>query len=366
MDAYNRRRQAAAGGTLVVLCMASACATLLSMNTDRPLVEDAGSDADAEGGLGSGDAPTSDGPIAADAPSDAGQIDLGADASSDAAPGDAAPADDVATDVGVVSIPGLAGYWSFEEGMGTTAKDSSGNGHNGTLNGSATWGAGKVGNCVVLNSASQGYVEIPATVVDPTMPYTVSAWVNLTSISSYQTIVSIDGTLVSAFFFQQRNPGGGGFFSLTVRNETASSTPPAALAKAPTIPGTWTHFTGVFTPTNISLYVNGDFNNNGTSPPMVTAGPYGHTFIGRSWYKNRPADYTTGSVDEVRLYNRALTAIEIKALYNNSVGTSADGGSSPDASDASYDGSDTGGASDASSSDEAPAETGVNDAGDSG
>jgi hypothetical protein len=172
----------------------------------------------------------------------------------------------------------------------------------------------------------------------------VSAWVNLPSIAVYQTIVSIDGTLVSAFYFQQRSTAGvgGGFFSLTVRNDVTSSTPPAAMARVPTTPGTWTHFTGVYTPTNISLYVNGDFNNNGTSPPMLTAGPYGHTFIGRSWYNNRPADYTTGSVDEVRLYNRALTAVEIKALYDNNVASSADAGSTPDASDASYDGPDAG------------------------
>src|SRR3990170_7060226 len=44
---------------------------------------------------------------------------------------------------------GLVGYWAFDEGSGTTAGDSSGNGNNGTLTNGPTWVAGKAGNGAV-------------------------------------------------------------------------------------------------------------------------------------------------------------------------------------------------------------------------
>lgn len=208
--------------------------------------------------------------------------------------------------------PSLAGYWNFDEGTGLIAADSSGHGNNGALKGGATWGPGKVGShCLALNSAA-AFVDIPTAVVDTSMPYSVSAWVNLSMAGGDQTVVSIDGNSDSAFFFKQHSAG---FFTLEVRASDNASAPVAASAPASiqTAAGTWYYFTGVFDGSTIYLYVGGALNGSG-----IFATPWkglGHTFVGRSKFMGLYGGYVTGSIDEVRIYGRALTAREVQALY---------------------------------------------------
>ncbi|MEJ2653514.1 MAG: LamG domain-containing protein [Gammaproteobacteria bacterium] len=56
--------------------------------------------------------------------------------------------------------PGLVAHWRLDEGTGSTAGDASGNGHTGTLNGGATWVAGKLDGGVYLDGVDD-YIEIP-------------------------------------------------------------------------------------------------------------------------------------------------------------------------------------------------------------
>ena len=208
--------------------------------------------------------------------------------------------------------PSLAGYWNFDEGSGVIAADSSGYGNNGSLQGGAAWGPGKVGShCLALSSPGM-FVDIPTAVVDTSRPYSVSAWVKLSVSSGNQTVVSIDGNSDSAFFFKQHSAG---FFTLEVRASDIASAPVAASAStsAPTVPGTWYDFTGVFDGSAIHLYVDGAIQGN-----AVLTTPWrglGHTFIGRSKFMGAYGDDVTGAIDEVRLYRRALTASEVLALH---------------------------------------------------
>src|SRR3989338_5884576 len=55
---------------------------------------------------------------------------------------------------------GLVGYWAFDEGSGTTAGDSSGNGNNGTLVNGPTWTAGKVGSQAISFDGSNDYFAV--------------------------------------------------------------------------------------------------------------------------------------------------------------------------------------------------------------
>src|SRR5205823_2321197 len=105
------------------------------------------------------------------------------------------------------SVADLAavGYWAFEEGSGTTAADSTGNSRTATLASAASWTTGKVGSYALnLTGANTSYADVPASVVDTTKSFTVSAWVKLNSLSGYQTFVSLDGSSVSAFYLQLR------------------------------------------------------------------------------------------------------------------------------------------------------------------
>jgi alpha-L-arabinofuranosidase len=227
-------------------------------------------------------------------------------------PSDASGDPDALPDATVSADPTLAGYWNFDEGTGMIAADSSGHGNNGSLQGGATWGPGKVGShCLALNSAG-AFVDVPNTVVDTSMPYSVSAWVNLSTATGNQAVVSIDGNQDSAFFFKQHVAG---YFTLEVRASDSASAPVAASASASaqTAAGTWYYFTGVFDGSAIHLYVDGALNGSG-----IFTAPWkgiGHTFFGRSKFMGQYADPMTGAIDEVRIYSRALTASEVQALY---------------------------------------------------
>lgn len=55
----------------------------------------------------------------------------------------------------------LVGYWPFDEGAGKEAKDASGNGHDGELNGDAQWVQGKFDKALDFG-AGGGYIAVPA------------------------------------------------------------------------------------------------------------------------------------------------------------------------------------------------------------
>jgi hypothetical protein len=90
---------------------------------------------------------------------------------------------------------GQIGYWAFDEGSGTTVKDSSGKGNPGTLMGGATWGTGKFGKAVQLDGVDD-YVQVAHNVnLCVTNEVTISVWVYAErtdgpSASGYQGIVA--------------------------------------------------------------------------------------------------------------------------------------------------------------------------------
>src|SRR5450432_4034766 len=106
-----------------------------------------------------------------------------------------------------VTTTGPAAYWKLDEASGTTAADSSGHNHTATVAG-ATWTTGKVGAHAASFNGTSAYAEATGPVVDTSHPYTVAAWVQLTTVTGFKTAVSIDGASVSAFFLQLRGDSG--------------------------------------------------------------------------------------------------------------------------------------------------------------
>lgn len=202
-------------------------------------------------------------------------------------------------------------YWALDAGSGTNAIDSWGNGNNGTLQSGATWTTGRIGtNAVSLNGLT-GYIDDPATAIDTTQSYTVSAWVNLNNLVGFQTIASIDGASASAFYLQMQ----GGKFAMTVRT-TDSTTGTQILVPAlaaPTV-GTWYHIAGVYDSSTqtIALYVNGTLQ--GTASFTNAWKGTGHTAIGRGKWNGANVDFTNGAVDDVHMFQSALTQTQIATL----------------------------------------------------
>ena len=225
---------------------------------------------------------------------------------------------------------GLGGYWKFDEGTGTTTADASGNGHVATLQSSATWTTGKIGShALSLNGTPTSFADVASSVVNTAQSFSVAAWVNLNSLSGFQTIVSLDGSSVSAFFLQLKGDTGTFAFTRLANDSTSSATTFASATIAPTI-GTWYHLVGVYDASakTLSLYVNGSLQQT----ISYTSGwqGFGDTIIGRGKYGGNPVDFVNGSIDEVHIYNTALSAkdaVDLAAVgywtFDEGTGTSA-------------------------------------------
>ena len=214
---------------------------------------------------------------------------------------------------------GLVGYWKFDDGSGTTAVDSSGSGNNGTLTGGPTWTTGRINGALSFNGSSTE-VDTNKSVLDTSQSYSVSAWVQLSNPNVWASAVTQDGANVSGFFLQYTNPSipnGGRFaFSLISSDSTQSQTTRAISPFSP-LTNFWYQIVGVHDATNnlIKLYVNGTLVD--TQPVAAAWNAGGETVIGRGKYGGNPVDFWPGLIDDVRVYDRALSDAEVRNIYNS-------------------------------------------------
>jgi len=229
----------------------------------------------------------------------------------------------------IPAVPSAAGHWSFDEGSGTTAADSSGNGHTATLGSGASWATGNVGtHAIALGGTAAGLATVTGPVVNTASSFTASAWVKLNNLSGYQTVLSISGANVSGFYLGLR--GDTGTFALA--HLPSDATQGADLVASPTAPtvGTWYHIVGVddASASTLTLYVDG--HSVGTSPYSGEWQATGNTLIGHGLYGGSQVDYVNGAIDDVSMYSSALTAAQVAALdqpaaysFDDGTGTTA-------------------------------------------
>ncbi len=202
--------------------------------------------------------------------------------------------------------PGLTGvgYWPLDEGSGETTEDLAGD-HDGTLVNGPTWTTGTSGGALQFNGSNQ-FVDTGAAILDTTANYTAAAWVKLDSLDGFATAVSQDGASNSAFFLQYSGVDNRFAFSFA-----------GLRALAPTAPetGRWYHLVGVRDASagTLTLYVDGQ--RAGTASACLGDTSSGHTVIGRAKFGGNPVDYWRGAIDQVHVYDRALSATEVAQLY---------------------------------------------------
>ncbi|MCQ6254750.1 DUF2341 domain-containing protein [Methanocaldococcus sp.] len=199
-------------------------------------------------------------------------------------------------------------YWSFdeEEGEGTVAHDETGNGNDGTIYG-ATWTTGKYGYALQFDEVDD-YVEIPySETLNVTYSVTYCAWVRPQSNATWQNVVGQIGTDNGIFFYNDRFLGSLWFFNPdgTVGRDFIWDNQSRDYNKWYFVALTYDSSQHV-----IKLYVNGNLVREvyETRPPLDhTTDFYIGSYGARSFFN--------GTIDDVRIYNRALSEEEIKALY---------------------------------------------------
>lgn len=186
----------------------------------------------------------------------------------------------------------------------------------GTLAGGAGYTTGAVGSALRLDGQS-GYLTAP-NAVHTDASFTVSAWVRLDSGGFARAAVSQDGTNFSGFVLWYRPDNGGHWVFGMARSDAAYNGTDMATSAAPATPHAWTQLTGVYdaAAAQLRLYVNGELAGTAarTVPAWNAAGP---VRIGRTmWNGAAGVDYWPGAVDEVGLYDRALTGAEVLAAVS--------------------------------------------------
>jgi len=210
-------------------------------------------------------------------------------------------------------LQNLVSYWKME-GNSNDVVD----GNNGTDT-SITYGTsyGKILQGTLFNGSSS-YISIANNAninFLQSSPFTLSVWIKLGAttdqhiIDKQQNVTNefnycfiVDGTTQKlAFYVSKQNIAGTGI-----------------LTNSAVTTGVWYHLVGISDGTNISLYLNGVQQGTTTAISFSGATQCLATLYFGKFYNN--TEYFNGDLDEVGIWNRALSSDEVLALYNSGNG----------------------------------------------
>lgn len=203
---------------------------------------------------------------------------------------------------------GLTGssYWPLDEGSGVTAADQVGD-DDLTLQGNTAWTTGQSGSALRFDGDGD-FAQTSGPVVDTSGNFTVSAWVKLDSTDGWLTALGQDAPVLSTFFLQKT--GDTNRFSFSTAGGRALSTfVPEA--------GRWYHLVGMrnaATQTH-SLYVDGVKQSSFTQ--CLNPESDGPFTVGRAKFGGNHVDFWPGAVDQVHVWDRALSDAEVHELYES-------------------------------------------------
>jgi hypothetical protein len=201
--------------------------------------------------------------------------------------------------------PAPVAAYAFEEGAGTTVADVTGKGHPGTIR-EAVWTTGHSGKALQFDGVNDWVTIADKTDLRFSSTLTLEAWVNPSALSDFRTVIMKERTGDLAYVLYSS-----GLNSPSVYLRNASATSATALPA-----NTWSHLAATYDATTIRLYVNGVQVASAakTGALAATAGALrlGGNGVWGEWF--------AGRIDDVRLYDKALTAAQVQADMSTPVG----------------------------------------------
>jgi hypothetical protein len=225
---------------------------------------------------------------------------------------------------------GLVGWWPFNG----NANDESGNGNNGTVNDAALTtdrfaNANKAYSFNGLNS----YIIVPDNnSLDLSNQYTLSAWISIPDYTTGPALPNGSGVIDGnrTILGKPKNSGWATGYNLSSGPNGQSTnllSVAANMVCCPNIglgsnlePSTnvWYHFASTYDGSVIKIFINGELDNSlqasfildNSSEPLYFGKEF--TLVGDNWYR-----WFKGEIDDIAIWNRALTQEEINDLYNS-------------------------------------------------
>lgn len=211
----------------------------------------------------------------------------------------------------------LIGHWKFDEASGLTANDSSGQGNHGNLNGAVTLGsAGIAGNAATFAPGSTGYIRMGNVHGLTASSFTLSAWVKTTSTSSMYVAGKHDAGYFNGYFLGTGTGGGYGTPNKAYAYQSnAPGGEPISTSNVNT--GAWWHVAMVYNiPSNTTtIYMNGVLEH---TRPRIGIGSNPRDFtVGGLFNGGQYVGAYEGMIDDVQLYDQALTSNQVEFLFRN-------------------------------------------------
>jgi hypothetical protein len=201
---------------------------------------------------------------------------------------------------------GLVAAWGFNDATGTTARDASANANTGTLVNGPTWTTGKNGGALQFDGVDDR-VRVPDSAsLDLTTSATFEAWVYPTlPLAGWRTIMQKE---VDAYYLTASGGGPGSGSQPTSGGTIGGTCCPFVVGPSVLPINTWTHVAGTYDGTTLRFYVNGTLAASlaATGAYQVDASPL--WIGGNAVY----GEHFQGKLDDLRIYNRALSQAEIQ------------------------------------------------------
>ncbi len=227
----------------------------------------------------------------------------------------------------------LAGYWKLDDGSGASAADSSTNGNTGTLTNSPAWATGQIGGALTFDHVSTKYVSVPdSPAISPSKQMSVALWTQRTDVIGLNNRMYVGKSESGqrSWGLVSMSTGAVRFYVSTTSADVGTY---VDTTTTPITQNSWAHVVAVFDGAETGNTNRARIYVNGTLQPMTATGTIpaalvdttANLLVGYGGNGNLGTAFT-GNLDEVRVYDRSLSADEISQLYRLATPTAVDTG----------------------------------------
>ena len=210
-------------------------------------------------------------------------------------------------EVELLGVPGPVAHWKFDEGAGTVALDSSGNGNDGIFVGDPQWVAGVMGGALEFNG--DDYLDCgngPSLQIQDAI--TISFWFNVVAFEN-----TWEGFLAKGdnSYRVSRGGGNGDATHMGISGTSAGGGNGWFNGNAIVTGGVWHHFAGTYDGAEGKIYIDGVLDATSPGTGQINISDY-NFYIGEN--AQATGRFLHGILDDVRIYNQALSANEVSEL----------------------------------------------------
>lgn len=178
----------------------------------------------------------------------------------------------------------------------------------------AVVGSGPTGNQLTVSGSTSG-AHATESIIDTAGSFSISLWVKLDQLADYHTLVSIDGSEISAVYLQTRDDKR--LALTTFPMDSSSAAPCITTAEMQPRLSEWYHVVGTHDVTTRTqrVYVDGVLSSKTTCPQAVFAAA-GALRIGSGMWDAEQGDFVNGALDDVGVVSRVLSPRDVLDLYH--------------------------------------------------